>query len=84
MAGLMAQPISGIRVKIEGRANPPPLRGSDMAIFGWVIATLGTAGLVSSVILEVIKKEPIYLLTAKISAGIFGVGGILIGVASLT
>ncbi len=55
-----------------------------MVIFGWVIVTLGTAGLVSSVILELVKKEPIYLLTAKISAGAFGVGGILIGVASLT
>lgn len=54
-----------------------------MVIFGWVIATLGTAGLVASVVLEIVKKEPIYLLTAKISAGIFGIGGVLIGIASL-
>ena len=55
-----------------------------MIVFGWVIASLGTAGLVSSVILELIKKEPIYMLMAKISAGVLGVGGILIGVAALT
>ena len=55
-----------------------------MVVFGWLIATLGTVGLVSTVILELIKKEPIYLVTAKISAGVLGVGGVLLGVAALT
>jgi hypothetical protein len=51
-----------------------------MIAFGWVVATLGTLGLVGSVILEVRSKEPIYLLTAKISAGIFGLGGVLLAI----
>ena len=49
-----------------------------MYTFGWCIAVLGTLGLVGSAIMEIIKKEPIYLITAKISAGIFGVGGVLL------
>jgi hypothetical protein len=54
-----------------------------MIVLGWVIATVGTIGLVGSVILEIIKQEPIYLLTAKISIGVLGIGGVLIGIASL-
>ncbi|KKL61190.1 hypothetical protein LCGC14_2197830, partial [marine sediment metagenome] len=37
-----------------------------------------------SVILEIIAKEPIYLLTAKISSGVLGVGGVLLAIAALT
>lgn len=54
-----------------------------MVIFGWVIATLGTVGLVSSVVLEVIKDEPIYMTLIKISAGILGIGGIILGTLAL-
>ena len=54
-----------------------------MLAFGWVVVVLGTAGLVGSVVLEIIKKEPIYLLTAKISAGLFGIGGILLAISVL-
>ena len=54
-----------------------------MIIFGWTIASLGAIGLCGSVVFEVIKREPIYLLTAKISTGILGIGGIILGIASL-
>ena len=54
-----------------------------MVIFGWTIATLGVIGLVSSVVLEIIKKEPIYLVTCKISAGLIGVGGLIVGISAL-
>ena len=59
-------------------------RRSKMIIFGWTIATLGVTGLVSSVILEIKMREPIYLLTAKISSGIIGIGGLIVGLSSLT
>jgi len=54
-----------------------------MIVFGWIVATLGACGIVGSVILEVKKQEPIYLLMAKISMGIFAVGGIILGITAL-
>ena len=54
-----------------------------MLIFGWCVATLGATGLVSSVVLEIMKREPVYLLTAKISAGIFGLGGVILALSVL-
>ncbi len=54
-----------------------------MIMFGWSIATIGVICLAGSVVLEVIHKEPIFLLTAKIGTGIMGIGGIIIGVTSL-
>jgi len=54
-----------------------------MIIFGWTVATIGVIGLCGSVILEIIKREPIYLLFSKISAGVLGLGGIILGIASL-
>ena len=54
-----------------------------MIIFGWTIATLGVTGLCASVVMEIIKKEPIYMLTMKLSAGILGVGGIVLAISVL-
>ena len=54
-----------------------------MQAFGWTIASLGAIGLCSSVIMEIIKKEPIYMLTMKLSAGILGIGGVLLGITAL-
>ena len=54
-----------------------------MLIFGWTIATIGVGGLVSSVVLEIIKHEPIYMLTSKISMGLVGIGGLIVGLVSL-
>lgn len=57
--------------------------GDNVIVFGWIIASLGTVGLVGSVILEIIQKESIYILTAKISAGVLGVGGVILGTFAL-
>ncbi len=54
-----------------------------MYVFGWIIVSLGTVSLTTSVVLELIKKEPIYLLFAKISAGVMGIGGILLAISLL-
>lgn len=54
-----------------------------MVIFGWVVASMGAAGLVGSIVLEIIKKEPIYLLFAKVSMGIMAIGGIALGINAL-
>ena len=54
-----------------------------MIILGYVIAGLGAMGLCGSVVMEVIKKEPVYMLLMKVSSGVLGVGGILIGVYAL-
>jgi len=52
-------------------------------IFGWTIASFGAIGLLGSVVMEVIKKEPVYMLTMKLSAGVLGVGGIILATVSL-
>lgn len=54
-----------------------------MEIYGWVMASLGSTGLCGSVIMEIIRKEPIYMLTMKLSAGVLGIGGIVLAIASL-
>jgi len=54
-----------------------------MIYFGWAIATIGAVGLCSSAVLEIIKHEPIYMTIAKISAGVLGIGGIILAIASL-
>ncbi len=54
-----------------------------MEIFGWAIASFGTIGLCGSVVMEIIKKEPVYLLTCKISAGVLGIGGVILATLSL-
>ena len=54
-----------------------------MIIFGWVIASLGTVGLCSSVLLEMKKHEPIYYQLMKVSSGIMGIGGIILAISSL-
>jgi len=54
-----------------------------MIILGYVIASLGAMGLCGSVVMEIIKKEPVYMLLMKVSSGTLGIGGILIGIYSL-
>lgn len=54
-----------------------------MLVFGWSIAALGAMGLATSVVLELIKREPIYMTIAKISAGIFGLGGVILAISVL-
>jgi len=54
-----------------------------MIISGFVIAGLGALGLCGSVVMEIVKKEPIYMLLMKVSSGILGIGGIIIGIMAL-
>lgn len=49
-----------------------------MLIFGWTLVTLGVLGTASAVILELIKRDPIYMLIMKITCGIMGCGGIVL------
>ena len=43
----------------------------------------GAVGIVFAVAMEIGTGEPIYLILMKITAGLFGVGGALIGISSL-
>lgn len=54
-----------------------------MVALGFTIMTLGTAGLIASIVLEVIKKEPVFMLLMKISMGVMAVGGTLLGTHAL-
>ena len=54
-----------------------------MKIFGWVVVGFGTAGLLGAVVLEIMMKEPIYMLFIKISMGIMAIGGTILGIKSL-
>lgn len=52
-------------------------------IFGSVMAALGAMGLCGSVVLEVLYGEPLYILLSKVSAGVLGIGGIMVGVLAV-
>lgn len=54
-----------------------------MIILGYTIAALGALGLCGSVVMEIIKKEPVYMLLMKLSSGVLGIGGLLLGIAAL-
>jgi len=41
----------------------------------------GTVGILFAVVMELISGEPIYWLVMKLTAGLFGIGGPLVGVA---
>lgn len=48
---------------------------------GIVIMSLGAVGTLLAVILEIGTGEPVYWLLMKVAAGMFGVGGPLVGIA---
>jgi hypothetical protein len=52
-----------------------------MAIAGIVLLAIGSVGVCSAVILEVKYHEPLYKVMMKIFPWIFGVGGVLLGIA---
>lgn len=54
-----------------------------MVVYGWIIASIGVVGLVGSVVMEIIRKEPIYMTLMKLSAGATGIGGIILFILSL-
>ena len=45
------------------------------------LMSAGTVGILFAVVMEIISGEPIYWLVMKLTAGLFGIGGPLIGVA---
>ena len=47
--------------------------------FSITIMTLASIGIITSVILEAYAYEPIYVLVMKVCAGLFGIGGPLLG-----
>ena len=48
---------------------------------GLAIMTSGAVGVLLAVIFEINTGEPIYLIMMKVAAGLFGVGGPLVGIA---
>lgn len=48
---------------------------------GLVVMTTGAICLLFSVIMEVSTGEPVFIVMMKVAAGLFGVGGPLVGVA---
>ena len=48
-----------------------------MQLFSLVMMTIGSVGIMASVILEIKTKEKIYFLLMKIFPWVFGVGAIL-------
>ena len=48
---------------------------------GLAIMTSGAVGVLLAVVFEINTGEPIYLIMMKVAAGLFGVGGPLVGIA---
>ena len=56
---------------------------SKMILSGIGLLGAGSVGIIIAVVMEIITAEPIYLILMKVTAGLFGVGGALIGLSSL-
>ena len=52
---------------------------NKLLYLGIVIMSLGAVGTLLAVILEINTGEPVYWLLMKITAGLFGIGGPLVG-----
>ncbi len=48
---------------------------------GIALMAVGVVGLIFAVVMEIRTAEPVYYLVMKITAGLFGVGGPLFGLA---
>jgi len=57
---------------------------SKMIHTGIALLTAGAVGIIFAVVMEITTAEPVYYLVMKLTALLFGVGGSLIGIASLT
>jgi len=55
------------------------MKNSILPIFSVTILTMATIALIIALTLEIYTHEPVYMLIMKISAGLFGVGGPLLG-----
>ena len=54
---------------------------NKLLITGIALMSAGVVGILFAVVMEVATGEPIYWLVMKITAGLFGVGGPLFGLA---
>ena len=54
---------------------------NKLLYIGIALMSAGVVGILVAIVLEVATGEPIYWLVMKITAGFFGVGGPVIGVA---
>lgn len=50
---------------------------------GIALMSAGVVGIIFAIVMEVATGEPVYYMVMKITAGLFGVGGGLMGLASL-
>ncbi|GAJ18838.1 unnamed protein product [marine sediment metagenome] len=57
---------------------------SKMIHAGIGLLAAGAVGIIFAVVMEITTNEPVYFVVMKITALLFGVGGSLIGIASLT
>lgn len=48
---------------------------------GIVLMTAGVIGIIFAIVLEISTSEPVYYLVMKVAAGLFGIGGPLLGLA---
>jgi len=48
---------------------------------GIAMMSAGVVGILFAVVMEIRTSEPVYFLVMKITAGLFGVGGPLVGIA---
>ncbi|GAI59199.1 unnamed protein product [marine sediment metagenome] len=51
---------------------------------GIAVITIGAVGTILAVVMELTTGEPVWMLVMKITAGCFGVGGGLLGLAAIT
>lgn len=51
---------------------------------GIVLSAIGAVGIVVAIVMEIVTAEPVYFTIMKATALCFGVGGILIGISSIT
>ena len=52
---------------------------NKLLVTGVAILAAGAVGLVFAVTMEIVTNEPVYMVVMKIAAGLFGVGGPLLG-----
>lgn len=57
---------------------------SKMIHTGIGLLAAGAVGIIFAVVMEIATGEPVYYLVMKVTALFFGVGGALLGLASLT
>ncbi|MBA7623298.1 hypothetical protein ES703_30692 [subsurface metagenome] len=57
------------------------MTNSKLLHAGIALMGAGAAGIIFAAVMEIQTGEPIYLLVMKITAGLFGIGGPLFGLA---